>query len=178
MAGLDKEAVVKFLTKDIPTDYIEFMANWIKREIHRQSFIPDVDELKFSGAASGVAIDKFIYLMEYIAVDKQSYYEIGLRKRLNLINKIKPFQDVEEISILFKRNLPNNEPLMNEQYVKLDGRGVSRKTMMERYLTWVEDPEAELEEFKEQQKEMKDTMFDLEEEDGDTESDEEFDQTE
>jgi SPP1 family phage portal protein len=148
---LPDKSAVDFLTKDIPTEFIQFMANWIKQEIHKQSFIPDIDELKFSGAVSGVAIDKFIYLMEYVAVDKESFYHLGLKKRLKMINRITPFKDLNKIEIQFTRNLPNNEVEKVDNYVKLDGRGISRETLIKHYLTWVKDPQAELEKAIEEQ---------------------------
>lgn len=148
---LPDKSAVDFLTKDIPTEFIQFMANWIKQEIHKQSFIPDIDELKFSGAVSGVAIDKFIYLMEYVAVDKESFYHLGLKKRLKMIDRIVPFKDLNKIEIQFTRNLPNNETEKVDNYVKLDGRGISRETLIKHYLTWVKDPQAELEKAVEEQ---------------------------
>ena len=38
---LGKDGFVKFLTKDIPTNFFQFMKDWIKQEIHQQTHIPD-----------------------------------------------------------------------------------------------------------------------------------------
>ena len=149
MQDLPDTAKIEFLTRDIPGEFMEALATRLKHEIHRQSFIPDIDDIKFSSGASGVAINKFIYLMEFIAADKQAYFESGLRKRLRLIEKIKGI-DPDKVKIIFKRNEPESDSINADIYVKYDGRGISRETLMENFAPFVEDPEKEMEKSKEE----------------------------
>ena len=150
-ANLDDKDAISWLTKNIPTDFIEKTADRIKREIHRQSFIPDIDEIKFGGSASGVTVDKFIYLMEYSVSDKEAYFRKGLMERFELIQKFNPaLEDIYSIKIDFARNIPQSDTANAEIYAKLDGKGISRKTMMGHLFSWIEDPEKELKKFEEE----------------------------
>jgi SPP1 family phage portal protein len=143
---------VGFLTKDINKEFIEFMADRIKREIHDQSFVPNLQDLKVGGAASGVAIEKFIYIMEYLAADKESEFRNGLYDRIEMLNSIAETMEIDKIT--FTRNLPSTDMVHADVYMKLDGRGISRKTLMEQYMPFIENPEKELEEFKKEQEDM------------------------
>ena len=159
IANLENKDAVTYLTKDIPTDFIEKTADRLKHEIHRQSFIPDIDDIKFSGAASGVAIDKFIYLMEYTASDKEAYFKKGLEERFDLINSINQLKDRDGIKIDFSRNIPSSDLVNAQVYSQLDGKGISRETMMDHLITWVENPKEELKNFeKEADKRAKKTQ--------------------
>ena len=148
--GLENKDAVSFLTKDIPTEFLEKTADRIKHEIHRQAFIPDIDDLMFGGQTSGVAIDKFIYLMEYIAADKEAQFRLGIKKRLKLIQKIEESIVIDDIKIIFNRNRPASDLVNAQIYSILDGRGISRESLMLKY-TWLEDPVEELKKFEEEQ---------------------------
>ena len=50
---LNKEDSVEFLTKDINAEYIKFLSELIRGEIHRQSGLPNLDDYKFGGGTSG-----------------------------------------------------------------------------------------------------------------------------
>jgi len=156
--GLENKDAVSFLTKDIPTDFLEKTADRIKHEIHRQAFIPDIDELKFGGQTSGVAIERFIYLMEYIAADKEAQFRLGIKKRLRLIQKIEPSIKIDDIEIIFNRNKPASDLTNAQIYAMLDGRGISRESLMLKY-TWIENPEEELEKYEEEQSKRKVASF-------------------
>lgn len=163
---MDSTAQAKFLTKDINHEFIKFMAEWFKREIHRQSFIPDIEDVKFGTGASGIAIDKFIYLMEYIAANKEAYMREAMEDRVKMIADILNIQITEfDFKIDFKRNEPQSKLQDADIYTKYDGRGISRETLMQNFATFVEDPEAELEKFNEEQ----DQMMDFTEEDEEVE---------
>ena len=150
-ANLENKDAVSYLTKDITTEFIEKTADRIKREIHRQTFIPDIDDIQFSGAASGVAIDKFIYLMEYTASDKEAYFRKALHERFKLINRIKPIQDIDGIKIDCARNLPSSDYINSQIYANLDGKGISRETLQGHLFAWIENPVEELEKFSEEE---------------------------
>jgi len=169
--GLENKDAVTFLTKDIPTEFLEKMADRLKSEIHRQSFIPDIDDIQFSGSASGVAIDKFIYLMEFAVVDKEAYFRKTLRKRLQLISQIKPLADIDNIKITFNRNLPFDDLQKAMVFEKLDGRGLSREWLITHY-TKAEDAKVEMEKADEEAKERRANMPTIFDEDlGDEEND-------
>ena len=65
MEHLDKDADIKFLTKDIPYGFIQFMTDLVKNQIHIQSHVPDFAVEKFSGA-SGIAIQRLLSYYETV----------------------------------------------------------------------------------------------------------------
>ena len=171
MQNLPDEARVEFLTKDIPSEFIETLAKRIKKEIHLQSFIPDIDEDTFTSGASGVAISKFIYLMEFIAADKEAYFKSALYKRLKLISIIHPEIDPDKIRIEFQRNKPESDAIGADIYQKLDGRGISRETLITKY-TSIEDAEEEMKKYdKEQEKNDTASFEDVDSDDTNEEED-------
>lgn len=153
---LENKDAVGFLTKDIPTEFITLMKGWIKSEIHAQSMIPDVSELNFTGGASGVAISKFIYLLEYIAGDKEAYFKEGVSNRLNLVNLFRPIQDPEGIRMVFTRNVPASAVENAKNYTLYFGKGITTPTLISEFAPFVDDPDAEYEAFKEEAESVKD----------------------
>ena len=172
MQNLPDEARVEFLTRDIPSEFIETLAARVKKEIHLQSFIPDIDEVTFTSGASGVAISKFIYLMEFIAAEKEAFFKSALYKRLKLMNVIYPEIDPDTIKIEFQRNKPESDAIGAEIYQKLDGRGISRETLITKY-TSIEDAEEEMKKYDKEQEKNKTASFEDVEETDDTNEEEE-----
>lgn len=148
--NLPSPDAVKFLTKDIPTPFITFMSDLMRKEIHKQSFIPDVDEISFSGGTSGVTIDKWVYMMEYTAADKEAYMKQGLTKRLELFEALGVISLDGGYEFTFKRNLPSSDRANAEIYNMLYGKGVMTETLMKQYLTFIKDVTAEMEGAKEE----------------------------
>lgn len=150
---IGENAGVNFLTKDIPTAYIEFMQKWVKAEIHRQSFIPDIEELSFNGAASGTAISKWLYQMEYITSQKEAYMKEALYNRISLLSNYPGYESLqnEKYEIVFKRNLPNSDLENSQIYNAYYGKSITEKTLIENFAPFVKDPEKEIEEFKSNQ---------------------------
>jgi SPP1 family phage portal protein len=155
--NLPSPDAVKFLTKDIPTPFIIFMTDLIRKEIHKQSFIPDVDEISFSGGTSGVTIDKWVYMMEYTASDKEAYMKQGLTKRLELFEALGMINLDAGYEFTFKRNLPSSDRSNAEIYNMLFGKGITTETLMKQYLQFIKDPLAEMEAAKEEKSQSVDT---------------------
>ena len=170
--NLGKDGFAKFLTKDIPTQYIQFMRDWIKKEIHEQSHIPDFLEMSTGGDLSGVALERLLYDFEYICATKETYFKKGLYNRFKIIDPIVNISDSEfiqdDIIINMVRNKPidnvTNGTLFNIYWGKL-----SSETVISNFAPFVEDPEAELEKANEESLANME-MFRFEEENTDDES--------
>jgi len=151
------EGAVDFLTKDIPHDFIQFMSELIRKEIHKQTHVPDfLDNAQTGDSLSGVAISKLLYDFEFIAATKEAYFKEGLQKRIELINAvlgIKSGKDAAsgDVQIIMNRNIPQNDKENAEIYGMLDGKGFSRETLMGRFANFVESPADELKKFEEEQ---------------------------
>ena len=104
---------VTFLTKDIPSDYIRFMTELIKEQIHTQSHVPDLGSSAFKDGVSGVAIQRLMFDFENVVSNAEAEFDTGLLNRIRLItNFYKTTNRAEgtfdEITISHKRNAPLN----------------------------------------------------------------------
>jgi len=153
---------IKFLTKEIPSEFIEFMSGWIRKEIHKQSHVPDfLDNAQTGDSLSGVAISKLLYDFEFIAATKEAYFKEGLYKRLELINTILNIRDgkseiMNEIQIVMKRNIPQNDKENAEIFSAYDGRGISKETLIDNFANFVDDAKEEMKKYEAEQGEIVD----------------------
>jgi len=147
----DKDAV-SFLTKDIPTGFMEFMTNLIRQEIHVQSHVPDFSDKTFASDISGVAVQRLLFDFENVVSSAEADFDIGLQERLELMAMIyqkggrqlegKP----EDITITHTRNLPSDWKESAETGKILKESGFSRETVIRvQPAEVVPDREAELE---------------------------------
>ena len=150
--NLDETGDVSFLTKDIATEFISFMADLVRSEIHRQSGIPNLEDYDGAGA-SGQTMTKFIYLMELFTDPKESYFKEGLHKRIALINEILKIQgrggDPDSVGIIMNRNTPDNSKEQAEIYNLYAGH-LAQRTLIENFADFVDDVDAEIEQLDEE----------------------------
>ena len=150
--NLEDTSDVSFLTKDIDTEFIKFMSDLIRNEIHRQSGIPNLEDYDASGA-SGKTMTKFIYLMELFTDPKESYFKIGLLDRFDCLNRIMRIQgkqiDPMKINVIMNRNKPDNSMEQAEIFNQYAGH-ISEKTLIENFADFVDDVDAELEQIEEE----------------------------
>ena len=154
---LGQDGYVKFLTRDIPTDFFQFMQEWIKKEIHKQTHIPDFLDMSIGQEMSGVALDRLLYDLEFICATKETYFKEGLYNRLKFIDSIINVTDAEfidsDIEILMQRNKPSDNMLnaqIASQY-KQSGLPITDKTLVERFAPFVKDVDEEIAEYEKQQ---------------------------
>jgi SPP1 family phage portal protein len=156
--GLDKDADVKFLTKDIPTAFIEYMSKQLRDQIHAQSHVPDFTTL--TGALSGAAIDRLLFDFENLVSSDEADFDTALIRRGQLITdlliKLKRLPEDSDfatmINISHKRNLPLDRNSFAQMAGLLVNAGFSRRMIVSQMPEdMVPDVEAELEEEKEEQ---------------------------
>ncbi len=147
--NLDVDGGVEFLTKDINHEFIAFMSDWIRKEIHKQSHVPDFLETVSGSAQSGVAISKLLYDFEFICATKEAYFVDGLRDRIRLIDGVLRVRDggkglPEDVEIEMHRNKPMDN-LENAQVFTAYSGHISEQTLIEHFAPFVKDAEEELE---------------------------------
>lgn len=140
---LNNEDSIEFLTKPIEVEFIKWMSEQIRAEIHRGSGIPNLDDFKWGGQASGETIDKWIYLMELFTGIKEAYFTEGLKRRIDMLSESLGGGS-EDVEIIMDRNDPDKSALLADLLVKYSGH-VSQKTLLENFADFVPDAEAELE---------------------------------
>ncbi len=143
-----------FLIKNINDTALENHLNRLKQDIHKFSFTPDLTDDKFGQSISGIALQFKLFGLSQIAIQKENYMRKGLYERLELIIRVLQIKgmreyDKDDVSIMFKRNMPINELELIESAVMLKGI-VSDETAISR-LPFVEDVAEEIEKIKEQQ---------------------------
>ena len=157
-ALLGEKDSVEFLTKDINHEFIKFMSEWLRGEIHKQSGIPNLDDVKFGANTSGETLGKWIYLMELFTDPKESYFQYALKKRLEIVSVYANLGDPTDIEITMNRNVPDKSMEQAELMEKYAGH-ISEKTLIEQFADFVDDAEAEMEQLKAEKEESLDTMM-------------------
>lgn len=109
---LDSEGDAKWLTKDVNDNWVENYKNRLRRDIHKFSYTPDMQDESFGNNLSGVSIRYKILAMEQIRSNKERKFKKGLQRRIELIcNSLSIEKDLDlftEISIKFSNTLPQN----------------------------------------------------------------------
>lgn len=146
---------VEFLTKQVQTEFIEFMRKWIREEIHKQTHIPDMADEQFAGQQSGIAIRYKLNDLENIASVKEIGFREGLRRRLDLLNAFwrtqgRALGDTRDIDIMMQRNVPENFLEQAQIVGQLRGH-VSHKSLLDHVVGFVDDAQAEMDALQEEQ---------------------------
>lgn len=145
---LNNKDSIEFLTKPIEVEFIKWMSEQIRAEIHRGAGIPNLDDYKWGGQASGETIDKFIYLMELFTGIKEAYFTEGLKRRIDMLSEYAGLEGgSEDVEIVMERNDPDKSQLLADLFVKYSGH-VSERTLLENFADFVDDVDEELERLK------------------------------
>jgi SPP1 family phage portal protein len=125
-----KDSEVNFLTKDIPTAFITFMTELVKKEIHNQSHVPDFKDMA-TGSLSGAAISRMLFDFENVVSSAEADFDVGLSERIKLIaiayEKLRRATGTPDmISISHKRNLPADLKEKAETANQMKAAGFSR----------------------------------------------------
>jgi len=142
--GLAETDQIEFLTKEMATEFVKFMTDLVRDEIHRQSGIPNLEDYDASGA-SGKTMSKFIYLMELFTDPKESYFKEGLYRRIELVDRILRFgMDPGRVEVIMNRNTPDNSLEQAEIFQKYAGF-ISQETLIENFADFVDNAQEEIE---------------------------------
>ncbi len=146
----------KFLQKEIPSDYIRFMSEWIRKEIHKQTHVPDFTDSTLGTEMTGAAIDRLFYDFEFIAADKEDRFRDALKRRIELINTIlrkgrlrASVIDANDVEIMMGRNKPQMLSELGNTAQLYRGL-VTDKTLLKQFAPFVDNAEQELEEMESQ----------------------------
>lgn len=152
MLEMDKESRAEFITKTFQESDIELLRKSIEADIHKISKVPNMTDESFAGNASGVAMAYKLLGLEQLAQTKESYYRIGIDKRLRLyasVLKIKEINaNIEDIELSFTRSLPVNMLEISQLIVNLKDF-VSQQTLLGQ-IPFIENIDAEIERVNEQ----------------------------
>lgn len=153
----DPNGDAKFLSQVLNEADTEVLKKSISDDIHKFSLVPDLSDEKFSGNASGVAIEYKLIGFENMIANKEAFFFKGLRERLKLYisfmadktHEMKKV-DIHAIDIISSRNLPQDDEKRADMIAKL--RGLVSDTTLRGELSFVRDEESEVLRLEEQKR--------------------------
>lgn len=143
IANIPADAKIEYIVKNINESDADVLRKTIASDIHKISMTPDMSDENFAGNSSGVALLYKLLAFEQHIKDKERYFENALIDRFRLYNTLLktkenlPIIQPEEIDIMFKRALPQNDLEVSQMINNLDGI-VDRETLVSR-LSFVQD---------------------------------------
>nr|DAM39208.1 MAG TPA: PORTAL PROTEIN [Caudoviricetes sp.] len=153
---LDDDGDAKWLIKEINDAWVENYKDRVRRDIHKFSYTPDMQDESFGNNLSGVSIRYKILAMEQIRSNKERKFKKGLQRRIELIcNSLSLEKDIDlftNINIKFANTLPQNIYELS-QTIKNLSPYLSSETLLNQ-LPFVENAKEELEKKKAEDEEM------------------------
>nr|WP_314516030.1 phage portal protein [uncultured Peptostreptococcus sp.] len=153
---LDEDGDAKWLIKEINDAWVENYKDRVRRDIHKFSYTPDMQDESFGNNLSGVSIRYKILAMEQIRSNKERKFKKGLQRRIELIcNSLSLEKDIDlftSINIKFANTLPQNIYELS-QTIKNLSPYLSSETLLNQ-LPFVENAKEELEKKKAEDEEI------------------------
>ncbi|MDY3368395.1 phage portal protein [Zhenhengia yiwuensis] len=148
VSGIDGQQVdVSFLTKTSNDLEMENFKNRLVQEIHKQSKMPNIEEVANKSHVSASAVRMSLLSTEQVVAIKEKEFKRALQRKfeliINVLNMLGASFSVGEITITFNRNVPQAIESLSDAIVKLSGI-VSKETILEQ-LPIVSDVQLELE---------------------------------
>jgi len=115
LANLPTDGRVEYLVKTLQEADVDILRQNLENDIHKISMVPNMSDENFVGNSSGVAIRYKLLAFEQNVKNKERYMEKGLLERFKLYNHFLQTKSkmalvpVEEVDVVFKRNLPSND---------------------------------------------------------------------
>lgn len=153
---LDEDGDAKWLIKEINDAWVENYKDRVRRDIHKFSYTPDMQDESFGNNLSGVSIRYKILAMEQIRSNKERKFKKGLQRRIELIcNSLSLEKNIDlftNINIKFANTLPQNIYELS-QTIKNLSPYLSSETLLNQ-LPFVENAKEELEKKKAEEEEI------------------------
>lgn len=108
----EEGADIEWLTKSFDETQVNLLSQSIENDIHKISYVPNMNDEKFMGNVSGEAMKFKLFGLENLLSIKQRYFFDGLRRRLKLIQTIVNIKgandDASGCKISLAANIPSN----------------------------------------------------------------------
>lgn len=143
LSNIPADGKVEYLTKQVSEADADVLRQNLEKDIHKISMCPNMSDENFVGNASGVALRYKLLTFEQNIKNKERYFDKSLKDRLELyINFLATKSEmehipVEDIDIIFTRNLPSNDYETSQMINNLVG--VVDKELLVQQLSFVND---------------------------------------
>lgn len=146
---VDGEGDAKWLVRQIQDGYLENLKERISKDIHKFSKTPNLVSDEFVSNLSGSALRYKILALENMISRKEQKWNRSLRRRYDFLaqyleKKYGLVLDLDNLEIIFNRNLPINVTELGQLVSQLKG-AVSNRTLLGQ-IPFVKDVDSELEE--------------------------------
>lgn len=152
-------AEAEYLVKNLDEEKADILRKRIEDDIHKISMTPNVSDENFIGNSSGVALKYKLLPFEISVSDKEASFESGLKERFTIYNSYLNKLDKQvklvpsyEVSVIFKKHLPQNDYEMSQTLLNLADL-LDKETALSQ-ISFVQDASEVLEK---KQKEQEDT---------------------
>jgi len=143
----DGETRAEFLTRNLPTEKIEYTIKTIRRLIHTAGAVPDLDEMVgATGATSGIALQLQFQAMIERAMGWSKYVRMSLENRVRRLNRIwgiRNMPTLEDYDVKVTYEVPTNEIEIWQNIGALEP--LLSRLDMARLVPSIEDPQAAIE---------------------------------
>lgn len=147
------DVVVQFLTKPTADGTQENLLDRLEKQIYQISMVANISDEAYGNATSGVSLAYKLQAMSNLALGLDRKIEKSLKKRYKIFCSLAtnvPDPDAwKEIVITTSRNIPNNRA--EETSIAKDAEGLVSKRTQLSLLSYVDDPDTELERIQEEE---------------------------
>nr|DAI46392.1 MAG TPA: PORTAL PROTEIN [Caudoviricetes sp.] len=115
ISEIPPEGRAEYLVKQLNESQVDILRSNIEKDIHKISMTPNMSDENFVGNSSGVALRYKLLAFEQNIKNKSRYMEKGLKERFKLYNNFLNVNSkmeiipIEEVDVVFTRNLPTND---------------------------------------------------------------------
>ena len=144
---LPENGTAEFLNKQTDANSLADYMNRLKENVFKFSYIVDLDNATFGNDVSGVALKYRLQMLEGVCASRERLFTQAINRRnqmiFNILGVKGKFYDVNDINLIFTRNVPAS--LSEESTIAQQLTGiVSKRTILE-MLSCVDDVQGELE---------------------------------
>ena len=144
---------VQFLTKPTADGTQENLLDRLEKQIYQISMVANISDEAYGNATSGVSLAYKLQVMSNLALGFDRKIEKSLKKRYkifcSLATNVSDPDAWKDVVITTSRNIPNNRA--EETTIAKDAEGLVSKRTQLSLLSYVDDPDAELERIKEEE---------------------------
>lgn len=145
-------ADISWLTKSFDETQVNLLSQSIENDIHKISYVPNMNDEKFMGNVSGEAMKFKLFGLENLLSIKKRYFFDGLRRRLNMVQTIVNIKgannDVSGCDIDLAPNIPVNLSDVVNNIRNADG--IIPRKITYGWLPQVDDPQEIIDEMDQQ----------------------------
>lgn len=131
----DGNGKVEFVTKDVNDSALENFKTRLDKDIHKNSYTPNMSDENFVGNSSGVSMAYKLQGLEFLTGVKEQKFKKGLLRRVELLTNVLSIRTNQQINFtdvdfIFTRNNPKNLVEIVEMTTGLTGI-ISNETQLD-----------------------------------------------